>query len=158
MNSFHKLFSQYLEKSKLQGMSCFWICKTVQIPLQLIQIWYFFRNYAFLLGKTAWYWILEDFFQFCSVPSNVLKVFISKYQMNWKSQLNFRDHVWGKLFDISSFTVFLSWLALKHFILWENGGEFWNGIFCMLSPGALARWCMKPASLNYTLWKKEMQL
>ena len=31
-------FSRYLEKSK--GMSCFGICKTAQIPLGVMQIWY----------------------------------------------------------------------------------------------------------------------
>ncbi len=39
--------------------------------------------------------------------------------------------------------------------LWDNGEEFWNGVFCMLLPGALARWGMKPAPLNYTLRKKK---
>ena len=53
------------------------------------------------------------------------KDFISKYQMTWKSQPNFRDHVREKLPDISYFKVFLSWLALKHF---ENVGKR-QGIF-----------------------------
>ena len=50
-----------------------------------------------------------------------------------------------------------SWVDMQSNILklWENGEEFWNGVFCMLSPGALARRCMKPASLNYTLRKKK---
>ncbi len=57
------------------------------------------------------------------------------------------------IFHISQF----SWLDLPSNILklLQNGEEFGNEIFCMLSPGALVRWCMKPASLNYTLRKKK---
>ena len=40
-----KWFSWYLEKSK--GMSCFGIRKTAQIPLQSMQIWYFFEMLHF---------------------------------------------------------------------------------------------------------------
>ena len=43
--------------------------------------------------------------------------------MNWKSQPSFRDHVRGKLPDISYFTVFLSWLAFKHF---KTVGKRWG--------------------------------
>ncbi len=51
----------------------------------------------------------------------------------------------------------LTWVDLHSNILklWENGEQFWNEGFCMLSPGALVRWCMNPASLNYTLRKKK---
>ena len=47
----------------------------------------------------------------------------------------------------------LSWGDMHPNILklWENGEEFWNGVFCMLLPGVLLRWCMNPPSLNYTL-------
>ena len=38
--------------------------------------------------------------------------------------------------------------------LWENGEEFWNGVFCMRWPGTLARWFTNPALPNYTLRKK----
>ncbi len=31
-----------------------------------------------------------------------------------------------------------------------------NGVFCMLSSGALARWCMDPVSLKYTFRKKKL--
>ncbi len=57
------------------------------------------------------------------------------------------------IFRISQF----SWVDLHSNILqlWENGEEFWNKVFRMLSPGALVRWCMKPASRNYTLRKKK---
>ncbi len=48
-----------------------------------------------------------------------------------------------------------SWVDLYSNILklCKNGEEFWNEVFCMLPPGALVRWCMKPASLNNTLRK-----
>ncbi len=57
------------------------------------------------------------------------------------------------IFHISQFP----WVDLYSNILkmWENREEFWNEVFCMLSPGALVRWCMKPASLDYTLRKKK---
>ena len=41
--------------------------------------------------------------------------------------------------------------------LWEYGEEFWNEVFCILSPGALLRLCMNPDLLKNTLRKKEMQ-
>ncbi len=60
------------------------------------------------------------------------------------------------IFRISQF----SWVDLHSNILklWENGEEFWNKVFCMLSPGAFVRWCMKPAALNYTLRNKKCNL
>ena len=39
--------------------------------------------------------------------------------------------------------------------LWEIGEEFWNGVFCILSPGALPRWYINLALLKYTLIKKK---
>ncbi len=75
--------------------------------------------------------------------------------MTWKSQLNFRDHVRRKLPNISYFTVFWSWLALKHFKTVGNDEDFWNGVFCMLSPGSFAKWYITPASPNCTLGKKK---
>ena len=63
-----KWFSRYLEKSK--GMSCFGIRKTAQIPLQSMQIWYFFPNDAFSLAKSAWYRILGYFFNSAVFQSN----------------------------------------------------------------------------------------
>ena len=56
-------------------------------------------------------------------------------------------------FRISQF----SWIDLHSNILklCENGEEFWNGVFCMLPPGALSVWCMNPALLKYTLRKKK---
>ncbi len=57
------------------------------------------------------------------------------------------------IFRISQFY----WVDLHSNVLklWENGEEFWNEVFCTLLPGALVRWCMKPASLNYTPRKKK---
>ena len=63
-----KRFSQYLEKSK--GMSCFGIRKTTQIPLGVMQIWYFFRTIHFfwpsMYGIESW-----GIFQFSSVPQSL---------------------------------------------------------------------------------------
>ncbi len=75
--------------------------------------------------------------------------------MNWKAS-QFSETMSGEnclIFRISQFF----WVDLHSNILklWENGEEFWNEVFCMWSPGALVRWCMKPTSLNYTLRKKK---
>ena len=96
------------------------------------------------------------FFQFCSVPSNVLKK-ISYKNIKWhgkNSQIS--ETMSGEncpIFRISQF----SWVELHSNILklLKNGKEFWSGVFCLLPPGALPRWCIKPASLNYTPRKKK---
>ena len=91
----------------------FGICKTAQKPLGVMQIWYFFWNYIFLLDKIVWYWILG---YFGSAPSNVLKM-ISYQDIRWFGNANQNLETMSRdmMPDISYLTVFLSGHALKHF-------------------------------------------
>ncbi len=136
-------------------MSCFGIRKTAQITLQSMQIWYFSQMMHFFwprvhgIGSLVIFLILQ-----CSKKC-FKKISCQNIKVLWKFS-QFSETMSGEncqIFRISQF----SWVDLhSNFLkLWENGEEFWNGVFCILSPGALPRWYMNPASLNYTLRKKK---
>ncbi len=82
---------------------------------------------------------------------------VSHQNIKWPGKANqIAETMSGKNCRICCISLF-SWVDMHSNILklWKNGEEFWNGVFCMRWPGALARWFIYPALPNYTLRKNK---
>ncbi len=85
------------------------------------------------------------------------KRFHNKISNDWKSQPNFRDHVRVKLHNISYFMVFLSCLALKHFVIVRKWWGILEWVFLHLITRSIGEMMYEPSFTKLHSQKKEMQ-
>ncbi len=98
-----KRFSGYLENSK--GMSCFGIRKTAQIPLGVMQIWYFFQTMHFFFprvyGTKSW-GDLKYITKFIYLHSSAKETQLSTVHFFWDWVYSTTTHCYNSLGSTTS--------------------------------------------------------